>query len=275
MEAAGTPVTDFTWPSAVPGNGGSFTINQINGAIEWYSPETAGVYVIALIINEFRNGQLISSVVRDMLIEVGVGFGGYMPPVVNVTQDNFQAIPGSTVEFDVEFEDPDFDELLITATGGPFLVAPPAEFNISTDPISSPATISFSWATTPDLAREQPYQVVFTAVDNSSDSMHWQKPVQILIKDAPLFNPEKKNFEQLNISPNPTSGISNLIIENPKLQFGKLSISKINGEIVFNKKLNGDNNLLLDFSEFSKGIYFIKIQTENLIGAGRIVKTSE
>ncbi len=272
LGSIGTPAPNYLYPQEVSGTGtGTLTMDESTGTIIWDSPELEGHYVIAFKINEYRNGELISSIIRDMMIEVEAEPDGNSPPEITVGNDVYQVTPGSAVNFDVQFDDPNNDELFIIATGGPFLVDPNAEFNVYSYPTSSPATINFNWTTTADIARNQPYQIVFTAIDNSSDAMYSQKAVQILIDEAPLSNEEKWNSEKLIISPNPANGITNLIIENTALKSGQLSISKINGEILFEKKLIGNNILRLDISDFSKGIYFIKLQNKNEFGVEKLI----
>lgn len=80
------------------------------------------------------------------------------------------------------------------------------------------------------------------------------------------------NYRQNNIYktyPNPTNGIINFeFVEN---NIKKLTISDITGKTII-KKVNIQQNEMIDLSNFVNGIYIISIQTDNKIYTTKIVK---
>lgn len=74
---------------------------------------------------------------------------------------------------------------------------------------------------------------------------------------------------ELNIYPNPTNNVINITgLEDVQ----QLSILDITGKVVYNNKIISTNNLSIDISEASKGLYFLQIKTANGIDSYKIVK---
>ncbi|MDI1354605.1 MAG: T9SS type A sorting domain-containing protein [bacterium] len=77
----------------------------------------------------------------------------------------------------------------------------------------------------------------------------------------------------VNVYPNPSSGISNVVITSPITQVAKLSVLNSLGQVVFEKdvQLNaGNNQTLVDLSSFSSGIYSLNITGDNVRAVTRI-----
>jgi len=167
LQAQGTPVTNYNYPHAIPFVAHSF--NEVTGEYIWVTPQICGEYNLAILIKEYRAGQLISTIIRDM--QITVECLNNRPPVI-ADLDDICVIAGETLTFNVSADDPDIGQKVnLTATGGPFILTPsPAQLlgpNGHQFPI---VTKQFSWATTCDHIRRQPYQVVFKAQDNFQDS---------------------------------------------------------------------------------------------------------
>lgn len=154
----------------------TFTINPITGDLCWDSPAVAGIYNVAFIIEEWRDGVKIGEVVRDMQIVVADALNKrpLIDPIANVCVE-----AGQTVTQLVKAMDPDNNRLLLSAYGGVFnldpegksisppLIAPDfATFTPSaTQAQSSPAVGTFRWLTNCAHVREAPYDVVFKVED--------------------------------------------------------------------------------------------------------------
>ena len=59
----GTPIAGYTNPPSVPG--GQFSINPVTGTISW-TASTIGNFVYTVTCEEFRNGNKIGEIRRDM-----------------------------------------------------------------------------------------------------------------------------------------------------------------------------------------------------------------
>jgi gliding motility-associated-like protein len=165
-------VPNYNLPSAIGGNASNnrISINAVTGTLTWDSPKIVGEYSVAILIREYRNGRLISSMIRDMQITIKTG--NNRPPVIE-TKDELCVIAGQRVSFEVKATDPDIPQQLIklSATGGPLIGNPvtnptPATFPAPTGYTAQPVIVQFTWDTKCVNIREQYYQLVFNAVDN-------------------------------------------------------------------------------------------------------------
>lgn len=136
-------------------------IDSVNGDLVWDSPTMAGEYNIAILIEEWRNGVFIGSMVRDMQITIAPC--NNLPPIVEV--DDTCVIAGNKIDLLVKVYDSTSKFVTLTATGEPFLVdVSPAQFSSIYD--SVPYFTHFVWQTDCQHVKKNPYEVVFKAKDN-------------------------------------------------------------------------------------------------------------
>lgn len=154
----------------------TFSIDPTTGTLLWDAPGAAGEYNIAFLIKEWRkiNGIWIQIgyVVRDMQIIVEDCLN--QRPELEVPED-ICVEAGTVINEDIFGFDPDFDSVKIEAFSEVFTINPsPATYGPNppvfqyTD-ANIKGKLSFSWATTCDHVKEQPYQVVFKVSDKSSN----------------------------------------------------------------------------------------------------------
>jgi|AntRauTorckE5430_2_1112549.scaffolds.fasta_scaffold01948_5 gliding motility-associated-like protein len=167
LQATGTPVTNYSYPHAVPFVSHSF--NEVTGEYIWTTPQICGEYNLAILIKEYRAGRLISTIIRDM--QITVECLNNRPPVIE-DLDDICVIAGETLTFAIRADDPDIGQRVnLTATGGPFVLTPSPAQLTGTNGYQLPiVTKQFTWVTTCDHIRRQPYQVVFKAQDDFQDS---------------------------------------------------------------------------------------------------------
>ncbi len=160
--AFGLPIPGYKLPNEVDTTvQTTFDIDPVTGTITWDNPILQGEYNIAFIVEEWRSGVRIGYVTRDMQITIIACDN--RSPVIGEIQDTC-IMAGDTLAFTVTATDPDEDQIVIRALGGPFEVEEsPAEFPaaIGEGFVSS----TFLWNTTCAHIQSQPYQVVFTVKD--------------------------------------------------------------------------------------------------------------
>lgn len=158
--ANGDPIPGYTFPAAST----TFNMNALTGDLTWDSPIQEGEYNVAFKIIEWRNGSQIGYVTRDMQILIG-SCSNHPPEFFPLTDTC--VVAGDTLEFDVTAYDPDGNSVILTASGGPFVVANAATFTpiqLNNDTVTS----HFKWGTNCLNARAQPYQVLFKAQDTDT-----------------------------------------------------------------------------------------------------------
>jgi len=154
----------------------TFTINPITGDLCWDAPASPGVYNVAFIIEEWRDGVKIGEVVRDMQIVVADATN--RRPLLDPI-DNFCVEAGQTATRTIRAMDPDNNRMILSAYGGVFNLDP--EGKPITPPLiavdyatftpavnqsqASPAVGTFRWLTNCSHVRETPYDVVIKVED--------------------------------------------------------------------------------------------------------------
>ncbi len=153
----GVPIPGYTYPAA----SNTLYVDSVTGDFVWDSPMQVGEYNVAMMIEEWRNGIKIGNIERDMQIEVQETDNH--PPVIADLPD-YCVTAGDTLDFDVTANDPDGDDVTLSASGGIFNFSTnPANFPETTGP--TPLTVHFHWETLCNQIRKQPYNVLFRAKD--------------------------------------------------------------------------------------------------------------
>jgi len=161
--AFGNVIPGYRFPDEVePGPDNVFSINQYTGDVTWDVPPMTGEYNFALQIEEWRNGVLVGSVVRDM--QVIIESCSIYPPVFEPVNDTC-ITAGELLSFDVTATTTDEVDVSLTANGGPFLISGnPAYIEPDPDIGFMKATTTFFWSPNCNQVQKEPYQVFFKAV---------------------------------------------------------------------------------------------------------------
>jgi gliding motility-associated-like protein len=167
FQGTNQPVPNFFWPDEIgPGANNFYDLNEITGEFVWNSPQEAGEYNIAMYIISWRDGEAIDTVLRDMQILIE-DCDDNRPPVIE-TEDFLCVVAGETISFPVFATDPDVGQSIqLSALGAPFNVPiSPATLSGPGGYVSPPINATFTWNTTCEHIADQPYTIVFRAIDN-------------------------------------------------------------------------------------------------------------
>ncbi|TNE67886.1 MAG: gliding motility-associated C-terminal domain-containing protein [Bacteroidetes bacterium] len=171
LQALGTVVPNYSFPNEIgAGPDNTLFLNERTGDILWLTPQVKGEYNLAFIVVSWRNGVPIDTTIRDMQIFV-VDCDNNPPDVVSV--DEVCVVAGNTVEFPVTATDPDSgNQILLTAAGGPISNPySPATFTAPASYQFPPVVGTFQWQTSCEHVSNQPYTVIFKAVDSLDNVM--------------------------------------------------------------------------------------------------------
>lgn len=198
--------------------GGTITLDQNSGTLCWNSPSLLGEFNIAILIEEWRNGVRIGSVLRDIQITV-LSNCFNDPPVINNVFDTC-VIAGDLLTIPVTATDPNSSDIVtLTGTGAPFSVATnPASFGST--PGNPPVSGTFSWQTDCSHIRQAAYEVYFAAEDNGSP---------VVLRDFKKMNIQVKAPAPSGLTVNPLSGKVNVI-------WNRASCSNASGYKLYRKK---------------------------------------
>jgi hypothetical protein len=165
-----TDVPRYVDPNLAPPSAAAFTLNPVTGDLIWDAPVLAGRYNVAFLIVEWRNGEKLSIIERDMQIEVINSLND--PPVLGESIDTC-IVAGTSFSKIISATDPNTgDRIYLTSSNTPpagmyALSSSPPAFVLTNgpNPEASPAEGIFTWNTNCSHIRSQPYQVEFRAED--------------------------------------------------------------------------------------------------------------
>lgn len=153
------------------------------GTFTWTPTET-GEYNFAILIEEWRNGIFLGSILRDL--QVIVFNCDNDPPVLNVPSPHC-LIAGDTLEFNVSATDSESaQEINLSAVSGIFEISNPATF---------PNVQGFGqvegdlyWETNCNHIRNSDYSILFTATDNGTPvELSSQSTAEVRVVAPPLI----------------------------------------------------------------------------------------
>jgi len=157
----GIEIAGYTLPQASQ----SFEIDSLTGELRWDAPLMQGEYNVAIMVEEWRHGVKIGSVVRDMQILISY-CDNDLPQIQ--CDDQYCLVAGEQLDFIISASDPNGDNVTLTASGAPFEVAvSPAMLNPETAFGMHPQ-MEFLWNTVYAHIRNTPYQVVIHAKDDDT-----------------------------------------------------------------------------------------------------------
>ncbi len=160
-----SPVPNYLFPDeVVPGINNNTSLDPQSGEFVWDSPQAIGEYNIAFLITEYRQGQKIGTMIRDM--QILVDDTGNEPPEISPIRDTCILI-GEELTLEFEATDPNIPEQLVNleAFGAPFdLDNNPAIFT-AFDTLGSSIGV-MNWSTNCEHVFSDAYTVVVKAIDN-------------------------------------------------------------------------------------------------------------
>jgi len=157
----GIEIPGYTMPQASH----SIEIDSVTGELRWDAPILQGEYNVAIMVEEWRHGVKVGSVVRDMQILISA-CGNDLPEIQ--CDEQYCLVAGEQLDFVISASDPDGDNVTLSASGAPLeLAISPAMVNPETAFGLQPQ-MEFLWNTQYAHIRNTPYQLVIHAKDDGT-----------------------------------------------------------------------------------------------------------
>ena len=157
----GIEIPGYTLPQASQ----AFVIDSVTGELRWDAPLMQGEYNVAIMVEEWRHGVKIGSVVRDMQILISA-CDNDLPQIQ--CDDQYCLVAGEQLAFVISASDPNGDNVTLTVSGAPLeLAISPAMVNPESAFGMHPE-MEFIWNTTNAHVRNTPYQLVVHAKDDDT-----------------------------------------------------------------------------------------------------------
>lgn len=272
LMSAGTVVPNYSFPNTIGGGNQTLTLDPVSGTLTWDAPLQVGEYNVAFFIKEYRNGVLISKIIRDMQITIN-SCNNRVPTTTTIAPIVVQA--QETISFNVDANDLDGDNVTLSALGGPLIddgsFFQNATFTVANNGTSSP-TGTFSWITACEHRQSSHHILVFRAEDDfmmngeaMSSVNYVAVPVYLLNNSqnpcASLTSTKKVSLSQkLKIYPNPVHSFLNIEFELDKPSNIDIRLFNLLGQAVLMKSITTEMiNEQLQFSHLPKGIYILSV----------------
>ena len=256
----GTPIAGYTNPPSVAG--GQFSINPITGTISW-TASTIGNFVYTVTCEEFRNGNKVGEIRRDMQFIVLPS--GPVPQLIDLGSLplNADGVPYVNATAGVPFSlnlyalDSSVSSIGFHAFGEPFDLSNPMTYTQgSMDNFQT--KVSLMWSPTINEARPEPYAVVLRLM-NGTFSMDYTIYVYVLENTT---NIDIASTEEFDIYPNPSHESANLLISSTSTGPLHIDIFSMEGKKVYHDIYfvnNGVNDISLLFT-LDKGHYIVSLR---------------
>ncbi len=170
-------------------------IDETTGDFYWDSPVMQGEYNIAILIEEYRHGVKVGSVVRDMQIII-MACNNNPPEIYTISDTCINA--GDTLSFRVLATDKDYGQTVtLTAVSSIFYLSDSSAAFIQ--PVASRDSVysDLIWATNCNHIRKLPYTIVFKAQDNGAPvSLVAMKTIKIRVVAPAPQNVQATPFEK-------------------------------------------------------------------------------
>ena len=157
----GIEIPGYTLPQASQ----TFVIDSVTGELRWDAPLMQGEYNVAIMVEEWRHGVKVGSVIRDMQILISA-CDNDLPQIQ--CDDQYCLVAGEQLDFVISASDPNGDNVTLTVSGAPLeLAISPAMVNPETAFGMQPQ-MEFLWNTQNAHIRNTPYQLVVHAKDDDT-----------------------------------------------------------------------------------------------------------
>lgn len=268
----------YTDPSSNPNN--PFSIDPVTGSISW-TANNMGNFVASILVDQYRNGQWVGSIRRDMqfiVVNPGQGFPQWTG-LSNFNKDSlghftFDLVAGEEFTLNLWAQHSNtqrMDDLNMGAFSEIFLDATnQASFEVYRNTISRRIQGVFNWTPDLDNIREEAYLVSFRISDGYfTDDKTFRLKVNTAVGDQEL-----EPGQDIRVYPNPANEIVFIELDADASSEIQAHLYDITGREVMpahNWVLqNGVNRLMLSASDLNSGIYILQITD----GSGKSITRS-
>lgn len=273
------PMTFLPYPSGA----WAFTVDALSGEISWI-PSMTGDYVYAVEVKEYRNGNLLSTNMRDMTVKICVGCKTTWSNEMIIDKSSwtkvgnyytFNATEGValTINFSAMVSLVNMNQLSLKMVGEPNIHLNAPTFN----PTQTTSSISgtYTWTPTLQQVRTRPYLNVLVAEEKNMFNERRRRENTILFKvNAKPSGIDNAAKEHIKIYPNPASDVLFVEVNKESDSYQQLELINTLGEQVLKVSLsdnNGTELVALPVSNLAKGMYLITISNKGDKVVKRIV----
>ena len=248
-----------------------FFIDPVTGQVSW-SAKLVGNFVVSFAIHEYRNGNLIGIMSRDMQFVVIPDTSNSMPQISNMQSvptnsggyPYIKINPGQNYQLHLLANDADVNDVLdMEAFGAPFgLSVSPANHSVSNTGNGNEIEGVFSW--TPDITHISPipYIVVFRTTDYF---FYYDETIQFEVTSEATALTNVQGMQISEIYPNPANNKLFIPISLDKSNNVSIEIYNMIGVQISdnNMDLGVGNHVIMKDVNLKSGQYIVVIRDKN------------
>ena len=230
MSAINQQVNGYTTPTS--NANGLLSMDPQTGVISW-SADQLGNYQLAVVVHEYRNGQPIGSIVRDMQMTVTSDTSAMSLSVPAVSNPaNPISLLGNdpfSIDFNLSIGDTSVN-LSLLASGDPFEIPGNNANFVVKKSVSKTIVGTFSWTPTPADVRAEPYRLVVRASD---DVLTYDYTILLDVSSSVGISELSEKAQSITVFPNPSNGSFTLEVESIEAGPYTLEILDATGKKVY------------------------------------------
>ncbi|MCF2445885.1 gliding motility-associated C-terminal domain-containing protein [Dyadobacter sp. CY345] len=184
----------------------NFSMNAITGDLIWDAPVTRGLYNVAFVVEEWRDGVKIGEIIRDMQIIVEDARNDR--PKLDLMEP-ICVEAGTLINQTIRATDENGDRLTLTSTSGlyqstPLIASPYATFTVPQQGAQATITGQFRWQTDCNHIRLEPYDVLFKVEDGPAvgapNATLFRKLVDLTTFNISVYGPAPQNLRAVPVT---------------------------------------------------------------------------
>lgn len=254
-----------------PNSGWAFGIDSLNGELHWI-PSMTGKYAYTIRVDEWRNGVMISSSLRDALINACNGCKTTMSSDFTFQTDGWPN-NGQNVYLNTYANTPfsfTFNGSVSSLNTNTLTMSLPSQPDLHQNKptftsVQSGQSVSGTLQWTPQTSQvnNDPYLAVIVGKETNTMNQVRQKERTVYIKVNPGQANGTNNINTANINVYPNPAKQNICIDfnTPQEAIDYIDVRNINGQVVFrHSPKTPTGTILIDVQSWTPGVYFIHTQ---------------
>lgn len=264
LRSAGVFCQGYTTPPSDPLN--PLTLDSVTGTISW-TANTLGNFVISILVDQYRNGQWIGEIRRDMqliVVSTGHGFPNWLSMNNQPPSDSLQLYlkPGQPLNFEIIAGHTDSTRQLYMEAFSPLLEETNSVASFTAQNTGSYNEVRGNFLFTPQQQHNEKKH--FVVIRCSDGYFTTDKTVTINVSSSIGMEQaqELSAGNNLHIYPNPAQQMLNIALNAKSHEEVCVQVISMDGQLIKSVKtdaVQGANVFLLPLADVNSGIYLIKI----------------
>lgn len=263
LRSVGVYCPGYTNPPSNPLN--PLTLDSVTGTISW-TANTIGNFVISILVDQYRNGQWIGEIRRDMqliVVSTGNGFPYWLSMNNQAPNDSIEMHlrPGDNLNFEIIAGHTDTTRKLYMEAFSPLLTEGNSTASFNAQATGSNNELKGSFSFTPQIRHlNKKHLAVFRCSDGYFTT---DKTITINVSNSVGIADAQIETNRLKLFPNPAHGTLNIALQADDEEDLNFAVFNTQGQTVksFSTRSKvGKNLYAIELNDLTPGVYIIRAQ---------------